>query len=95
MIAVAFFQPLFVNMLIAILVFVGGLLGGIHFQLSVAVLERQRAGFVYGIDLLGSSVGALITAMVLIPILGIIQTLFLFVAVNLLIGIGLTTVRSR
>ncbi len=95
MIAVAFLQPLFVNVLIAFLVFFGGLLGGIHFQLSVAVLKRQRAGFVYGVDLLGSSAGVLITAMILIPILGIIQTLFLLGAMNLLIGIGLATVRSR
>jgi spermidine synthase len=95
MIGVALVQPSFVNMIIVFLVFVGGLLGGMHFQLSVAVLEKQKAGFIYGVDLIGSSVGALVTAMILIPILGIIQTLFLFGAMNLLLGIGLATVRPR
>ncbi len=95
MIGVALLQPGFINVIIALLVFTGGLLGGVHFPLSVAVLERQKAGFVYGIDLIGSSIGALVTAMLFIPILGIVQTLMFFGIMNLLVGMGLSTVRSR
>jgi spermidine synthase len=94
-IGVVLISPPHVNLIVAALVFVGGLLGGMHFPLSIAALERQRAGFVYGIDLVGSSVGALITAMILIPILGIIFTLFMFALMNCLVGVGLATVRSR
>lgn len=70
-------------------------MGGLHFPLSVAALERQKAGFVYGIDLIGSSIGALATAMLFIPILGIVQTLVFFGIMNFLVGMGLSTVRSR
>jgi spermidine synthase len=94
-IGVVLISPPHVNLIAAALVFTGGLLGGMHFPLSIAALERQRAGFVYGIDLVGSSVGALITAMILIPILGIIFTLFMFALMNCLVGVGLATVRSR
>jgi spermidine synthase len=94
-IGVVLISPPHVNLIAAALVFTGGLLGGMHFPLSIAALERQRAGFVYGIDLVGSSVGALVTAMILIPILGIIFTLFMFALMNCLVGVGLATVRSR
>ena len=85
----------YVNLLTAFLVFAGGFLGGMHFPLSIAALGGQRAGFVYGIDLVGSSIGALVTAMILIPILGIVFTLFIFVLMNCLVGVGLATVRLR
>ncbi|MBE0431889.1 hypothetical protein IBX73_00335 [candidate division WOR-3 bacterium] len=94
-IVLALLRPPQINVIIVILVFAAGLLGGMHFPLSVAALERQRAGVVYGVDLIGSSMGALVTAMVLIPVLGIVQTLLVFLVLNLLISIGLATVRSR
>jgi spermidine synthase len=94
MIAVALTQPPLVNVVIAVLVFVGGLLGGVHFPLSVAIISRQKAGYVYGIDLVGSSLGALVTAMVLIPVLGIVFTLLVFGLLNCLVGFGLNTIRA-
>jgi spermidine synthase len=75
--------------LIPILIFLGGFMGGLHFPLSVGILKRKKAGIVYGVDLVGSSLGALITSIIFIPILGIIFTLFIFVVLNLLVGIGL------
>jgi predicted membrane-bound spermidine synthase len=92
---VALFRPPCINLIIAFLVFAGGLIGGMHFPLSIAALKKQRAGFVYGIDLVGSSVGALVTAMVLIPMLGIVQTLLVFVFFNFLVGMGLATIHPR
>ncbi|MCK4941654.1 hypothetical protein KAS45_06130, partial [candidate division WOR-3 bacterium] len=94
MIAAAISQPPFMSVIIAVLVFVGGLMGGLHFPMSVAIIRRENAGFVYGIDLIGSSLGALVTAMVLIPILGIIYTLIIFLLMNFLVGVGLKTIRS-
>ena len=93
-IAVALTQPPLVNIIIPSLVFGGGLMGGLHFPLSVSVLRRERAGFVYGIDLIGSSLGALITAMILVPILGILFTLVIFCLLNLFVGLGLYSVRA-
>ncbi len=79
------------NILVPVLIFFGGFLGGLHFPLSVRILARKKAGIVYAVDLLGSSLGALITSVIFIPILGIVFTLFLFVALNFLIAIGLRT----
>lgn len=79
------------NLIIPLLIFIGGFLGGIQFPLSIGILKRERAGIVYGIDMLGSSLGALVTAVIFIPILGIVFTLVIFVILNLLVGIGLRT----
>jgi spermidine synthase len=80
------------NFIIPVLIFTGGFLGGLHFPMSVAILKREKAGIVYGVDLFGSSVGALITTVIFIPILGIVFTLVIFILLNLLVGIGLRTV---
>jgi spermidine synthase len=91
MIVVALTQPPLVNIIIPVLVFCGGLMGGLHFPLSIAIISREKAGFVYGVDLIGSSLGALVTAMILIPILGIIFALGIFALMNLLVGVGLSS----
>lgn len=93
-IAVALNQPPLVNLVISLLVFCGGLMGGLHFPLSIAIIGKEKAGFVYGIDLIGSSLGALVTAMVLIPVLGIVFTLAIFVSLNLFVGVGLSFMRA-
>jgi len=80
------------RVLIPFLIFFGGFMGGLHFPLSIAILRRRRAGIVYGVDLIGSSLGALITSILLIPILGVVFTLLIFVLLNLLVGIGLRTI---
>lgn len=80
------------NIIIPILIFFGGFMGGLHFPLSVGILKRKKAGIVYGVDLIGSSIGALITSIIFIPILGIIFTLFIFVVLNVLVAIGLRTI---
>jgi len=84
-----------VNILIPVLIFCGGVIGGLHFPLSVAILSRERAGLIYGVDLIGSAFGALITAIILIPIIGIPFTCLLFVGLNILVGFGLRTIRDK
>ncbi|HEC77986.1 MAG TPA: hypothetical protein ENI34_02445 [candidate division WOR-3 bacterium] len=80
------------NLLISVLIFIGGVLGGIHFPLSIDILKKRAAGILYGVDLIGSGLGALITAIIFIPILGIVFTLFIFTVLNILIAVGLRTV---
>jgi len=66
-----------------------GFLGGLHFPLAnLAYLGEDTgvgatAGLVNGIDLLGSSIGALLAGIVILPILGIPQTLYFISALNL------------
>lgn len=85
-------RPPGIYLFIPILVFFGGFLGGVHFPMSIGIMKRRSAGVIYGLDLIGSGVGALLTAVILIPVIGIIYTLLVFVVLNLLVGIGLRTV---
>ncbi len=73
--------------LIGILMAVSGGLGGYQFiQANGLVLlhagDIREAGALYGLDLLGSSAGALFISAFLIPILGIYQCLFLLLLLN-------------
>ena len=69
--------------------FIGGVLGGIHFVVASRLVSRIGAspgfsgGWVYGTDLLGSSIGALSATAFLIPILGLPKTAAVVTAVNL------------
>ncbi len=91
-IAISLFRLPGAHIIIPILIFFGGFLGGLHFPVSIGILKKRRAPILYSVDLVGSSVGALVTSVIFIPILGIIYTLFIFVLLNLLIGIGLRTI---
>lgn len=72
-----------------LLTLVTGYLGGLHFPLGNAIyLAEGRevgkvASLVYGVDLIGSSAGALSTGIILLPVLGIAHTLYVITAVNL------------
>jgi spermidine synthase len=93
-VAMSFTRSPGVNIIIPVLVFLGGFLGGLHFPLSVKILRRRNAGVVYSIDMIGSSIGAFATAVIFIPILGIPFTMILFGTLNLLVAIGLRTIRQ-
>ncbi len=81
--------------LITILLFIAGFLGGVHFPLSVKITGEKKAGQIYGIDLFGASVGIIATSLVLIPILGISNSILFFVFLNLLVSIGLVVLKNR
>ncbi len=83
----------FTNYIIPVLLFVGGFLGGIHFPMAVEIAGESSAGILYGIDLFGASLGALITATILIPILGILSTSLIFILWNLIVSLGLFQIR--
>ena len=66
-----------------VLSLITGILGGVHFALAVMVmagtgvaLEKIGGGF-YGLDLAGAATGVLISALFIIPIYGIMNTLIL------------------
>jgi spermidine synthase len=69
--------------------FAAGFIGGTHFPLSNRLLltEQTRvgrvAGLIYAVDLLGSFLGCLLVGLVLIPSVGILQTLILLALVNI------------
>ncbi|MEO0095143.1 MAG: methyltransferase [candidate division WOR-3 bacterium] len=77
------------NYAIALLILLGGFLGGIHFPLSLEIVGSRNAGILYGIDLFGASLSAIITAIIFIPILGIINTLLIFIMGNLIVSLGI------
>jgi spermidine synthase len=72
-----------------LLTLVAGYLGGLHFPLANGIyLARKRevgkvASLIYGVDLAGSSAGALSAGIILLPVLGISDSLYLITALNL------------
>jgi len=80
---------LVIEILFPLLTALAGFLGGLHFPLANhAYLGEGRrvsstAGLVNGLDLFGSSLGALLAGIVILPILGIAQTLYFIAALNL------------
>jgi spermidine synthase len=67
-----------------------GLLIGLEFSYINQLYQSQQKkpfhqGFIYSADLIGSCLGALLTALWLIPLFGLLQTLLLLIAINLLI----------
>jgi spermidine synthase len=80
---------------------VAGYLGGAHFALANAVyLARSQevgktASLIYGLDLAGSALGGLLTGVLLLPILGIPETLYLTAALNLIAFVLLASARTK
>jgi spermidine synthase len=78
-----------IEILFPFLTALAGFLGGLHFPLANhAYLGEDTevgttAGLVNGIDLLGSSIGAILAGVVILPILGIAQTLYFISILNL------------
>ncbi len=88
------------------LTLVAGYLGGLHFPLanSIYLAGKKEVGkvasLVYGMDLVGSSIGALSAGIILLPVLGISDTLYFIAAFNifavgLLGSIGISKVFSH
>lgn len=70
-----------VGAFIGITLIAGGL-GGAQFPLAAALYAHERAavgaraGALYGFDLLGSSVGAVVSSAILVPLIGVVGTAF-------------------
>jgi len=76
-----------------------GFIGGFQFPLANKIWLKdskdigKTTGLLYGIDLLGSSIGGLIIGIILIPTLGILQTCVLLSVINIFIFILLSNSR--
>ena len=86
----AFTRPIHESIFV-FLPMIAGFLGGFQFPLANKICLRasgdigKTTGLLYGIDLFGSCIGGLLAGLILIPLLGIIQTcVFLFI-VNTLV----------
>jgi spermidine synthase len=72
-----------------LLTLAAGYLGGLHFPLANGIYLAggkdvgKVASLVYGVDLVGSSAGALSAGIILLPVLGISDTLYVIAALNL------------
>ncbi len=77
----------------ALLVALGGILGGLVFPLAMAEMERietpTAAGRLYAVDLVGGCVGALFGGVVGVPLLGIPATLGVVALIALTGAVGL------
>ena len=71
-----------------LLTLVAGYLGGLHFPLSGSIYLAvgkdvgKVSSLVYGMDLAGSSLGALSAGVILLPVLGIADTLYVIMILN-------------
>ena len=79
------------------LAFIAGLVGGLQFPLATRLQSRRggavrSAGGLYGADLLGSCLGALVVASVLIPVFGVQGTAVLVAALG---AAGLVVLLTR
>jgi spermidine synthase len=77
--------PTLVFLLLALL---AGMLGGMAFPLALALIKKGgnascTAGMLYEADLLGGCLGALFSAVLLVPVLGIPQTCVIIALVAL------------
>ena len=83
-----------------ILTALSGIAGGLQFPVADSLyrisIPRQQIGFgtIYGIDLAGSSVGALVTASLMIPVLGMQKVLIFFAVLNAMTA-GIVWVKTR
>jgi spermidine synthase len=79
-------QPLPGPVLFPVLALFSGVMGGCQFTMAGKVFHAGRekgAGALYGIDLMGSVLGALLLSTFLVPVYGFFKTSLVIVAVNL------------
>ena len=80
---------------------IAGLMGGLQYPHANRIFPERStktakvAGLTYGVDLFGSCLGALITASILLPVLGVYQTCFAAAIINLLALGGLVASRTK
>lgn len=88
-------QSILIQLIFMLLISIAGFIGGYQFPLAnvlylkSGMMVEKTAGIIYGIDLVGSCMGALLTSAILIPLFGIFQTLIIFSLLNLVALINL------
>ena len=80
---------------------VAGFMGGLQYPYANRVFPdrfddtARVAGLTYGVDLLGSCLGALLTASLFLPVLGLYRTCLGVVIINVLALVGLIAFREK
>jgi len=86
-------SPFSANIIFPLLSVVCGVIAGIEFPLAIKILaknkEKHPMSVIYSIDLIGAYIGAIAGSVLLIPLLGIINTAFLVAGLNLVSGVYL------
>ncbi|HYR02899.1 MAG TPA: hypothetical protein VES58_06105, partial [Syntrophobacteria bacterium] len=81
-------QHLFNRETLSLVSLAAGFLGGTHFPLANRLLLAERtqvgrtAGALYAFDLVGSTLGSLLVGLVLIPVVGVVQSLVVLALLN-------------
>jgi len=85
-VALLFAAPLFFRheALFAAAMLLMGALNGAVFSAAVNFRKRGNTGRLYGLDLVGSFLGALLTSIILVPLFGIQNTLFFVVSLKIM-----------
>jgi spermidine synthase len=85
----SYFNPRSLGIILGALIFSSGFIGGALFtaanQIYVEKKGIKRAGTGYSIDLLGSALSSILASVILIPLIGIPLTLWLFLLLNLIL----------
>jgi len=87
------------NVVFVVLPACAGALGGALFPLAGRLLLTDNlatgrvGGVVYGLDLAGSCIGALVTGAILIPVIGFTQTCLVVACLNALVALMLVVCR--
>jgi len=93
-------QHLFHRETLSLMSLAAGFLGGTHFPLANRLLLAQQeqvgrtAGALYAFDLLGSTLGSLLVGLVLIPVVGVLQSLAALALINVA-AVLILAIRSR
>ena len=75
-----------------------GLLLGFQFTQAAYLQDtpvKTAASSTYAVDLLGSAAGSLATALILVPLLGIVETCMIIAGINFLISIFVFKIRRK
>lgn len=99
-----FFMQHFFSLIYALLPFIAGLMGGMQYPLAIRLLSvapgrttrlSTLAGRLYAADIAGASMGAIVSAALLIPLVGIHGMAVFMAALNLAVFVWLLFVRKK
>ncbi len=99
--AAAVQSPAIIFVFFSILTFMAGLINGVDFPLTAACYMAwsrrpdKSAGTVYGVELFGACIGAMLASTVVAPILGIVACFFLVGIVSVLASLVILIARGK
>ena len=89
---------IFTIIIVNLLSLATGFLIGFQFNQAAQLQEStiaKAASSSYSIDLLGSTIGSMITALILVPLLGVVETCMIIAALNIMISFSIMSKRIK